>query len=152
MKCYAGLDISQNETAICVLDETGLIVREQKVITEPEALICALRACNVSFERVGLEACPLSEWLFAELTAEGLPAICFEVRRLRATLSGLINKTDKNDARGIAQVMRTGWFKAVHVKSRRPRNFVSSWQHANPHLTVCRMRRTSCVALSRPLG
>jgi predicted NBD/HSP70 family sugar kinase len=55
MKFYAGLDISQNETAICVLDETGLIVREQKVITEPEALICALRACNVSFERVGLE-------------------------------------------------------------------------------------------------
>lgn len=118
MKFYAGLDISQSETAICVVDETGQIVREQKVETEPELLLSALRAHNVSFERVGLEACPLSEWLFAELTAAGLPAICVEVRRLRATLAGLINKTDKNDARGIAQVMRTGWFKAVHVKSR----------------------------------
>jgi len=150
MKFYAGLDISQSETAICVVDETGQIVREQKVETEPELLLSALRAHNVSFKRVGLEACPLSEWLFAELTAAGLPAICVEVRRLRATLAGLINKTDKNDARGTAQVMRTGWFKAVHVKSRTSQELRFLLQHANPRLIACRMPRTSCVALSRP--
>jgi transposase len=68
---------------------------------------------------VGLEACPLSQWLYDGLAAAGLPAICIEVRHLKAALSAMTNKTDRNDARGIAQVMRTGWFRAVHVKSTR---------------------------------
>src|SRR5262249_46448132 len=137
--------------AICLLAETGQIVRERKVITEPEVLICALRDCTVRFERVGLEACRLSEWLFAELTAAGLPAICIEVRQLRATLSGLINKTDKNDARGIAHVMRTGWFKAVHVKSRTSQEL--RFLLAARESTLDRLQDAeNDAARSRPLG
>jgi transposase len=117
MKYFAGLDVSLEETSICIVDGEGVIVAERKVASEPRAIAKALRATDLAFERVGLEAGPLSPWLHGGLHAEGFAAICIETRRMKAALRAMRNKTDRNDARGIAQVMRTGWFRFVHVKS-----------------------------------
>lgn len=117
MTYFAGLDVGLEETAICIIDSNGGIVRELRACSEPEALVRALRGLDVRYGRVGLEACPLSSWLFEGLAAAGLPVVCLEVRHLRAALAAMTHKTDRNDARGIAQVLRTGWFKAVHVKT-----------------------------------
>jgi transposase len=117
VKHFAGLDVSLEETAICVVDEEGRIVREARVASEPEALVAFLRGLGLALERVGLEACSLSAWLYEGLAAAGLPAVCIETRRAKAAMGAMPNKTDRNDARGIAQIMRTGWYRAVHVKS-----------------------------------
>jgi transposase len=124
---FAGLDVSleetavcvvdETETAVCVVDETGRIVREARVVSEPEALVAFFRASGMTMERVGLEACSLTAWLQQGLSEEGIPAICIEARRAKAAMGAMPNKTDRNDARGIAQIMRTGWYRAVHVKS-----------------------------------
>jgi transposase len=118
MDYYAGLDVSLEETAICVVDGTGRIVKEVRAASEPEALIAALRATGLPLERVGLEACSLTAWLHDELRSAGLPAVCIETRQANATMKTMPNKTDRNDARALAQIMRTGWFRPVHVKSR----------------------------------
>jgi transposase len=115
---FAGLDVSLEETAICVVDDIGCIVREARAASEPEALIAFFKTCEMKIERVGLEACSLTAWLHARLTEAGLPAICIEARQAKAAMGAMPNKTDRNDARGIAQIMRTGWYRAVHVKSR----------------------------------
>jgi transposase len=117
MKHYAGLDVSLDETSVCIVDEAGAYVAEAKVASDPAALADYLQATGLSFGRVGLEACPLSQWLYSGLAGAGLPVVCIEVRRAKAALSAMINKTDRNDARGIAQMMRTGWFQPVHVKT-----------------------------------
>jgi transposase len=117
MKHYAGLDVSLDETSVCIVDEAGAYVAEAKVASDPAALADYLHATGLSFVRVGLEACPLSQWLYSGLAGAGLPVVCVEVRRMKAALSAMINKTDRNDARGIAQMMRTGWFQPVHVKT-----------------------------------
>jgi transposase len=121
MNHYAGLDVSLEETAICVVDEIGQTIKEVRAPSEPEALILALRAINLPLERVGLEACSLTAWLHDDLRAAGLPAICIETRQANATMRTMPNKTDRNDARALAQIMRTGWFRQVHVKSRQCR-------------------------------
>jgi transposase len=121
MKYFAGLDVSLEETSICIVDETGRIVKELRVASEPEALVAALRATDLALERVGLEACSLTAWLHEGLTQAGLPAICIETRQANATMKTMPNKTDRNDARALAQIMRTGWFRQVHVKSRQCR-------------------------------
>ena len=119
MEHFAGLDVSVKETSVCIVDDTGRIVREVKVTSEPEALLGVLtnRACR--FKRIGLEAGPLSQWLFSALAEAGLPMICVETRHMRAALQAQINKTDRNDARGIAQMMRAGLYRPVHVKTLR---------------------------------
>ena len=117
MEYFAGLDVSLEETAICIVDGTGHIVREARVASEPEALVSFFRGCGMTMERVGLEACSLSAWLHAGLSEAGLPAICIETRQAKAAMGAMPNKTDRNDACGIAQIMRTGWYRAVHVKS-----------------------------------
>jgi transposase len=117
MEYFAGLDVSLEETAICIVDETGRVVREVRAASEPEALAAFFGACGMKLKRVGLEACSLSAWLHAGLTEAGLPAICIEARQAKAAMGAMPNKTDRNDARGIAQIMRTGWYRAVHVKS-----------------------------------
>jgi transposase len=117
MKYFAGLDVSLEETAICVVDETGEIMKEARVASEPEALDALLSALDLPLERLGLEACSLTAWLHGELKAGGWPAICIESRQAKAAMSAMPNKTDRNDARAIAQIMRTGWFRAVHVKT-----------------------------------
>jgi transposase len=118
MNYYAGLDVSLEETAICVVDGSGLIVKEVRAASEPEALIAALKAIDVPLERIGLEACSLTAWLHDGLWGAGLPAICIETRQANAAMKTMPNKTDRNDARALAQIMRTGWFRQVHVKSR----------------------------------
>lgn len=117
MEHYAGLDISLEETSVCVVDEGGKVIRESKVATDPDALMKELNSLRVTYKRVGLEASSLGGWLHAELTRRGFAAIVVEARHMRASLNAQRNKTDRNDARGIAQMMRMGWFRAVHVKS-----------------------------------
>ncbi len=94
-----------------------MIVREARAASEPEVLVAFFEACGMKMERVGLEACSLTAWLHAGLTEAGIPAICIEARQAKAAMGAMPNKTDRNDARGIAQIMRTGWYRAVHVKS-----------------------------------
>ncbi|MBA3446939.1 MAG: IS110 family transposase [Pseudaminobacter sp.] len=117
MKHYAGLDVSVKETSICIVDETGLICREMKIPSHPEDLAQALKNPAWRFVRIGLEAGPLSQWLFSGLAEAGLPAICIETRHAKAFLKAQVNKTDRNDARGIAQMMRVNLFRPVHVKT-----------------------------------
>src|SRR5256885_8866350 len=118
MAHFAGLDVSVKETSVCIVDDTGRIVREVKVASEPEALQ-VLRNPIYRFKRIGLEAGPLSQWLFSALAEAGLPVICVETRHMRAVLQAQINKTDRNDARGMAQMMRAGLYRPVHVKTLR---------------------------------
>jgi transposase len=119
MDHFAGLDVSVKETSVCVVDDTGRIVREVKVASEPEALLQVLTNPTYHFKRIGLEAGPLSQWLFSALAEAGLPVICVETRHMRAVLKAQINKTDRNDARGMAQMMRAGLYRPVHVKTLR---------------------------------
>ena len=91
------LDVSVKETSICIVDDTGRIVREVKVASEPEALLAVLTNSACHFKRIGLEAGPLSQWLFSALAEAGLPVICVETRHMRAVLKAQINKTDRND-------------------------------------------------------
>ena len=121
MKYFAGLDVSLEETAICVVDETGRITREVRASSEPQALAGALRKIDLPLERIGLEACSLTAWLHDGLRAEGSVAICIETRAANAAMKTMPDKTDRNDARALAQIMRTGWFRQVHVKSRQCR-------------------------------
>ena len=98
---------------------TRTIVREAKVASEPEALLNVLTSPGFHFKRIGLEAGPLSQWLYSALAEAGLPVICVETRHMRAVLQAQINKTDRNDARGMAQMMRAGLYRPVHVKTLR---------------------------------
>jgi transposase len=100
-------------------DETGKVVREVKVASEPEALLSVLKNPAYRFKRIGLEAGPLSQWLFGALAEAELPVVCVETRHMQAVLKAQINKTDRNDARGIAQMMRVGLYRPVHVKTLR---------------------------------
>ena len=119
MDHFAGLDVSVKETSVCIVDDTGRIVREVRVASEPEALLAVLKSPAYRFRRIGLEAGPLSQWLFSALAEAGLPVICVETRHMRAVLKAQINKTDRNDARGMAQMMRVGLYRPVHVKTLR---------------------------------
>jgi transposase len=119
MDYFAGLDVSVKDTSVCIVDGTGKIVRETKVASEPDALLAVMRNPVYHFKRIGLEAGPLSQWLFSALGEANLPVICVETRHMRAVLKAQINKTDRNDARGIAQMMRVGLYRPVHVKTLR---------------------------------
>ncbi len=119
MDHFAGMDVSVKQTSVCIVDDTGRIVREVKVASEPEALQQILSSPAYHFKRIGLEAGPLSQWLFSALADTGLPVICVETRHMRAVLKAQINKTDRNDARGIARMMRAGLYRPVHVKTLR---------------------------------
>jgi transposase len=114
---YAAIDVSLELSSVCVVDGTGKIIRETKVASEPEALAALFNDTGLEFTRIGLEAGPLSQWLHAGLTAAGLPAILIETRHVKAALKAMTVKTDRNDARGMAQLMRMGWFRPVHVKT-----------------------------------
>src|SRR4029077_8373257 len=119
MDHYAGIDVSLATSSVCILDATGRIVREAKVASETEALVSFLTGCGYHLVRIGLEAGPLSQWLHAGLVGAGLPAVLVETRHVKAALSAMTVKTDRNDARGIAQLIRMGWFRPVHAKSMR---------------------------------
>lgn len=117
-KLHAGLDVSLEMTSVCVVDENGATVLEAKAPSEPEAIAEALQGVGGEFESAGLEAGPLSPWLVSGLKAAGLPAICIEARHAKAAMVAMTrNKNDRNDAGFLAHLIRSGWFKAVHVKS-----------------------------------
>jgi transposase len=117
MKRYVGLDVSVKETSVCIVNQAGEVVREVKTATEPLTVLSLLTDEALSIERIGLEAGPLSQWLYSALAEAGLPVICVETRHMKAALSARINKSDRNDARGIAQMMRVGLYRPVHVKT-----------------------------------
>ena len=117
MDHYVGIDVSLELSSVCVVDATGRIVREAKVASEPEALIACLRGLGLELARVGLEAGPLSQWLYAAMRDAGLAVELLETRHVRDAFKAMPVKTDRKDARGIAQLLRLGWFRPVHCKS-----------------------------------
>ena len=117
MEQYAGIDVSLESASICVVDAGGRIVREAKVASEPEALIGWFGRLEVALTRIGLEAGPLSQWLYAGMREAGLTVELLETRHVRDAFKAMPVKTDRTDARGIAQLMRLGWFRSVHCKS-----------------------------------
>jgi transposase len=119
MDHFAGLDVSVKATSVCIVDDTGKIIREVKVASEPEALLAVLKNSGYHFRRIGLEAGPLSQWLYGAFADAQLPVVCVETRHMQAVLKAQINKTDRNDARGIAQMIRVGLYRPVHVKTLR---------------------------------
>jgi transposase len=144
MDHFAGLDVSVKDTSVCIVDETGKIVREVKVASEPQALLAVLRNATHCFKRIGLEAGPLSQWLHGALAEAGLPVICVETRHMRALLKAQINKTDRNDARGMAQMMRVGLYRPVHVKTLRS-------QRLRMLLTHRKLVQSKAIALDNDL-
>ncbi|MDF1587000.1 IS110 family transposase, partial [Marinimicrococcus flavescens] len=117
MKLYVGLDVSQATTAICVVDGEGRTLAEGMTATEPRAIAAFVRQRAPDAIRLGMETGPLAVWLWNELRALDLPVICMDARHANAGLKVMLAKTDRNDAAGIAQLVRTGWFRQVHVKA-----------------------------------
>jgi transposase len=117
MDYYAGIDVSLECSSVCVVGTNGKIIREGKVASEPDALIGWFRSLGYELSRVGLEAGPLSQWLFAAMRKAGLAVELLETRHVRKAFEAMPVKSDRNDARGIAQLMRLGWFRPVHCKS-----------------------------------
>lgn len=117
MAYYVGIDASLETVNICIVDEEGAVTLESRIEAEPSSIIELLERFGKPVLRVGLEAGPTASWLFTELRAAGLPAVCMECRHVKAGLGAMRNKTDRNDARGIAQLVRLGWFRHVFVKS-----------------------------------
>src|SRR6201988_2704814 len=117
MEHYAGIDVSLESASLCVVDASGRIIREAKVASEPKVLIGWFRMLGLAVTRIGLEAGPLSQWLYAGMREAGLPVELLETRHVRDAFKAMPVKTDRKDARGIAQLMRLGWFRPVHCKS-----------------------------------
>ena len=117
MDHYAGIDVSLECSSVCVVDASGKIVREAKVASEPAALIAWFGSLGLGLERIGLEAGPLSQWLFAAMRQAGLALELLETRHVRKAFEAMPVKSDRNDARGIAQLMRLRWFRPVYCKS-----------------------------------
>jgi transposase len=116
MEHYVGLDVSLKLTAICVVDQTGSVMREGVVDSDPETIAEFVTSNAPGIVRIGLESGPTATWLWTELKQLGLPVICIDARHAKAVLKMQINKSDRNDAAGIARIMQTGWFKEVRVK------------------------------------
>lgn len=117
MPCFAALDVSQETTAICVVDDDSTIIVERTIVTCPDGITSFLRDKAPNLSRVGLETGPLAVWLWNALAARGLPVQCIDARHANAALKMWPVKTDRNDAAGLAQIMRVGWFKHVRIKS-----------------------------------
>src|SRR5215472_11260910 len=117
MDHYAGIDVSLEQSSVCVVDGSGSIVREAKVASEPGALVEWFGSLGFVVARIGLEAGPLSQWLFAGMKEAGLAVELLETRHVRNAFKTMPVKTDRKDARGIAELIRLGWFRPVHCKS-----------------------------------
>src|SRR5436190_14010790 len=122
MKQYVGLDVSMEETKVCVLDGAGVVVFEGSVASRPAALAKLLNAKAPHAERIALETGSLSSWLWHELKAAGFPVVCLDARHAKAALSMRINKTDRNDARGLAELIRMGWYRSQSQEHGEPTN------------------------------
>ena len=119
MEHYAGIDVSLEDSSVCVVELTGRVVREAIVASEPEALIAWFKALGIPLARIGLEAGPLSQWLYAAMARAGLKVELLETRHVRDAFKAMPVKTDRKDARGIAQLMRLGWFRPSRCRPRR---------------------------------
>jgi transposase len=117
MEHFAGIDVSLELSSVCIVDAQGKIVKEAKVASEPEALVAFVKALGFAVKQIGLEAGPLSQWLYGGLKRAGFETVLLETRHVKAALSAMAVKTDRKDARGLAQLMRMGWFRPVHAKS-----------------------------------
>src|ERR1700733_783043 len=117
MQQFIGLDVSQDVTHVCIIDGDGKKSWQGKCESTPEAIAGAIKSRAPEAVRIGLESGPLSTWHWHSLKAMGLPVICLDARHAKATMSGQINKTDKNDAYGLAQIVKAGWYREVTVKS-----------------------------------
>src|ERR1700720_251888 len=115
---YIGIDVSTKESALCILDGKGKIVRETKLPTDPEIIAHFIAATGLAIDRIGLESGCTAAWLFAGLQRYGWRVICIDARHAAAALqAGFRNKNDRNDARGIADLMRVNKYRPVWVKS-----------------------------------
>ncbi len=114
---YVGLDVSLETTAVCVIDDNSAVVWRGKCASTVDGITATIRAYAPAAVRIGLETGQLSNWLTLNLRRRGLPVLCLDARHAKAALSLQINKTDANDALGLAQVVRTGWYREVAVKS-----------------------------------
>src|SRR5215212_2057221 len=117
MTHFVGLDVSQKTTAICVVDASGRRIWRGVCASAPEVIEQALRRHAGDEARIGIETGPMTPWLVYELRGRELNVVCLDARHARAALKMQMNKTDQNDAEGLAQIMRTGWYRSVHVKS-----------------------------------
>jgi transposase len=141
MQQYVGLDVSQKETAVCVIDDAGRIVFEGKARSEPGALAKVIRKRAPQAARIGFETGSMASWLWHELKRIDLPVVCIDARHAHAALSVRINKSDPNDARGLAELMRMGWYREVRVKSAESQVVRS--------LLIARARLVASVVISR---
>jgi transposase len=114
---YVGLDVSQETTSVCVVDQAGRVVWQGKCGSDPDSVAACIKRFAPFAVRVGLETGLLSNWLTRTLRQRGVPVVCLDARHAKAALTMQINKTDANDAHGLAQIVRTGWFREVAVKS-----------------------------------
>ena len=117
MNYYAALDVSLRSVHLCVVDEDGEIQAEGQVASEADAIDTFLRKLQLEITLIGLEAGTLTQYLTYGLREAGYAVVCMEARQVKVALSAMRNKTDKNDARGIAQLLRTGWYSPVYIKS-----------------------------------
>jgi transposase len=131
MHYYAGLDVGLKSTFICVVDSEGKQVYECEVASDAEVINRKLSSFNLTYAKVGLETGQLSIHLSKALRAKGLPLVCMDARQVAAALSTVVNKTDKNDARGIAHLLRCGLFREVHIKSDTAQLPTTRWQDHN---------------------
>src|SRR5262249_36055374 len=114
---YAGVDVSLELASVCIVDTKGKVVKETKVESHPDALVALFSDLRLPMAQIALEASPLSQWLHAGLTQAGFETVLLETRHVKAALSAMTVKIDRKDARGIAQLLRMGWFRPVHPKS-----------------------------------
>jgi transposase len=117
MTYYAGLDVSLRSVNLCLIDDQGDLVEEAKLSSDVQDIIAHLDRLDFAIERIGLEAGTLAQYLTYGLQSAGFEVVCMEARQVKAALSAMRNKTDKHDARGIAQLLRSGWYRPVHIKS-----------------------------------
>ncbi len=143
MELYVGMDVSLKETSICVVDGNGKIVCEGTVLSEPAAIAAFIKVKAAGAKRIGLETGPTTTWLWHELRALGLPVICIDARHAKAALSLQINKSDRNDAIGLARIMQAGWYKEVRVKSL-PCHEVRAVLNSRAQLVKIKRRAATC--------
>ena len=146
MKYFTGIDVSLRSVSICVVDEVGGLQYEAKVPAEVELIVAALRRFNAEIKQVGLETGTLTQYLTYGLQKAGFEVICLEARQTAATLAAMRNKTDRNDARGLAQILRSGWYRTVHVKSLESHQVRALLASRKAILVKLWIWRTSCAA------
>lgn len=150
---FAGLDVSLEMTSICVVNADGDIIVEAKAVSHPSDIGEVLAEIDGEYDRVGLEAGPLSQWLYNGLTHAGLPAVCIEARHAKAAMVAMNrNKNDRNDARSLAHLIRSGWFKSVHVKSSESQEMRTLLMSREFFVNKLRDHENEIRGLLRPFG